>query len=105
MRSFHRLLCTCLLALLVVPLAAAARSTATHGHCAAPAAGWRGEATGRKIKPTHPALERRVIRLVNRFRRTHGLRPLKLDPGLRYAARARGVIDARLTPRLALYSP
>ncbi|HEY3612344.1 MAG TPA: CAP domain-containing protein [Gaiellales bacterium] len=105
MRCFPTLLGTCLLALLVVPLGANARPAESAARCSAPAAGWKGETTGRRIKPTHPAVERRVILLVNRFRRTHGLRPLKLDPGLRYAARARGVIDERLTPRLALYSP
>jgi hypothetical protein len=46
-----------------------------------------------------------VIVLVNRFRRRHGLRPLKLDGGLRYAARARGVIEAGSTIRLAQYTP
>ena len=69
------------------------------------AKGWQGQVAGKRIKPTHPAVERRVILLVNRFRRRHGVRPLKLDPGLRYAARARGVIDKRLTARLALDSP
>src|SRR5664279_760133 len=106
MRSPHAVLAAILLALIaVVPPAASARSAVKPASCSAPAKGWRGEATGTKIKPTHPAVERRVIALVNSFRRRHGLHPLKLDPGLRYAARARGVIDQRLTARLALYSP
>jgi hypothetical protein len=67
--------------------------------------GLEGRGHRGKIKPTHPGVERRVILLVNRFRHRHGLPQLKLDPGLRYAARARGVIDKRLTARLALYSP
>ena len=105
-RLSHRLLYACLLALItVVPVGATARSVAKPAKCSDTAKGWKGHVSGRKIKPTHPALERRVILLVNRFRRRHGLRPLKLDSGLRYAARARGVIDKRLTARLALYSP
>jgi hypothetical protein len=106
MRLSHRLLCACLLALIaVVPLGTAARSAAKPAACSVMAKGWKGQVAGRKIKPTHPAIERRVILLVNRFRRRHGMRLLRLDPGLRYAARARGVIDKRLTARLALYSP
>jgi hypothetical protein len=106
MRRTHRLLCTCLLALVVVaPVGVSARSAARPAGCSVPAKGWKGQVAGKRIKPTHPAVERRVIVLVNRFRRRHGVRPLKLDPGLRYAARARGVIDRRLTARLALYSP
>ena len=105
MRLTHLLLATCLLALLVAPLEAGARPSAPPARCAATAAGWRGEAGGRKIKPSHPGVERRVVLLVNRVRRAHGLRPLKLDPGLRFAARARGVTGMRLTRRLALYSP
>ncbi len=106
MRRTHRLLCACLLGLLaVVPLGAAARSAAEPAACSVAAKGWHGQVAGERIKPTHPAVERRVIVLVNRFRRRHGVRALKLDPGLRYAARARGVIGERLTDRLALYSP
>jgi hypothetical protein len=106
MRITYPLLAACLLALVaVVPPGAAARPAAKPASCSVLAKGWKGEATGTKIKPTHPAVEREVIVLVNRFRRGHGLRPLKLDPGLRYAARARGVVDKRLTARLALYSP
>ncbi len=107
MRRSHRLLsAACLLALIaVVPLEATARSAVKPASCSVMAKGWKGQAAGPKIKPTHPAIERRVILLVNRFRSRHGLRPLKIDPGLRYAARARGVVDKRLTARLALYSP
>ncbi len=106
MRLSHRLLFASLLALVVVaPARATTRSAAKPAGCSALAKGWKGQVAGEKIKPTHPAVERRVIVLVNRFRRRHGVRPLKLDPGLRYAARARGVIDKRLTARLALYSP
>ena len=105
MRISHPLLYVCLLALLAVSLGAPARSDAKANRCSVVAKGWKGEVAGRKIKPTHPALERRVVKLVNTYRRRHGLRPLKLDPGLRYAARARGVIDKKLTARLALYSP
>ena len=67
--------------------------------------GLEGPRQREQDRPTHPRVERRVILLVNRFRRRHGLRPLKLDPGLRYAARARGVIDKSGMARLALYSP
>jgi uncharacterized protein YkwD len=106
MRRCDRLLCACLLALItIVPAGATARSAAKPVHCSVTAKGWKGHISGRKINATHPAVERRVILLVNRFRRRHGLHLLKLDPGLRYAARARGVIDKRLTARLALYSP
>src|SRR4051794_20591085 len=105
MRPLRRTVLLCLIVTAVAPLGASARSLATPGRCSQPVSGWKGETTGRKIRPTHAAVERRVIVLVNGFRRRHGLRPLKLDPGLRYAARARGVIDERLTPRLALYSP
>ena len=106
MRRFHRVLCACLLALIAtVTVGATARSAVKPAPCAVTAQGWKGHVTGMKIKPTHPAVERRVIRLVNRFRSRHGLRPLKLDPGLRFAARARGVIDEGRTARLALYSP
>ena len=106
MRITSPFLAACLLTLIaVVPQGAAARSASRPAGCSAPARGWAGETTGTKIKPTHPAIEQRVIVLVNRFRHQHGLRALKLDPGLRYAARARGVIDKRLTARLALYSP
>jgi len=106
MRHTRALLAAGLLALVaVVPPGASARSTVNPASCSAPAKDWRGAAIGAKIKPTHPALERRVIGLVNHFRTRHGLRPLKLDSGLRSAARARGVIDQRLTARLALYSP
>jgi hypothetical protein len=106
MRITYPLLAACLLALVaVVPQGANAREAARPASCSAPARGWAGETTGTKIKASHPAIEQRVIVLVNRFRRRHGLRPLKLDPGLRYAARARGVIDKRRTARLALYSP
>jgi hypothetical protein len=105
-RPSRRLFLTCLLALItVVPVGAAARSAAQPTRCSVTAKGWKGHVTGRKIKATNPAVERRVILLVNRFRRRHGRDPLKVDPGLRYAARARGVIDKRLTARLALYSP
>jgi hypothetical protein len=105
-RPSRRLFLTCLLALIaVVPVGAAARSAAQPTRCSVTAKEWKGHVTGRKIKPASPAAERRVILLVNRFRRRHGLRPLKLDPGLRYAARARGVVDKRLMARLALYSP
>ena len=106
MRRSHRLLCAVLLALVtLVAAGATARTEAKPPQCSAVAEGWKGHVSGKKIKPTHPAIERRVIRLVNRFRRQHGLRPLKLDPGLRYAARARGVIDEKARARLALYSP
>jgi len=106
MRRSRHLLCTCLLALIVVaPVGATARSAAKPAGCSVMARGWQGEVAGKRIRPTHPAVERRVIVLVNRFRRRHGVRSLKLDPGLRYAARARGVVDKRLTARLALYSP
>jgi hypothetical protein len=106
MRRSHRLLCACLLPLVIAaPVGATARSAAKPAGCNAMAKGWQGQVAGKRIKPTHPAVERRVILLVNRFRRRHGVRSLKLDPGLRYAARARGVIDKRLTARLALYSP
>src|SRR4029077_19990067 len=106
MRLPPPLLCACTLVLIaVVPVGASARSAAKPAHCSVPAKGWKGHVTGQKIKGTRPAVERRVVQLVNRFRRRHGLRPLKLDPGLRYAARARGMIDKRLTARLALYSP
>ena len=102
----RRLLLTCLLALItVVQVGAAARSAAQPTRCSVTAKGWKGHVSGSKIRPTHPRVERRVIVLVNRFRRRHGLRPLKLDPGLRYAARARGVIDKSRMARLALYSP
>jgi hypothetical protein len=105
MRLSHLLVASSLLVLLVAPLEAGARPSAPPARCAATATGWKGEVGGRKITPSHPAVERRVVLLVNRFRGAHGLRPLKLDPGLRFAARARGVIDMRLTRRLALYSP
>ena len=88
MRISHPLLYVCLLALLAVSLGAPARSDAKANRCSVVAKGWKGEVAGRKIKPTHPALERRVVKLVNTYRRKHGLRPLKIDPGLRYAARA-----------------
>ena len=65
-----------------------------------------GRATSRHEVEAHAPRSRAArIRLVNRFRSRHGLRPLKLDPGLRFAARARGVIDKGRTARLALYSP
>jgi hypothetical protein len=106
MRRSRLLLVACLLvAISVVPVDAAARTAAKPGSCSSPAQGWKGHVTGRKIKPTRPAVERGVVLLVNRFRRRHGLHALKLDRGLRYAARARGVIDERGTARLALYSP
>ena len=106
MRRSHRALYACLLALLTaVAVGATARSAVQPARCSVTANGWKGQVTGKKVKPTHPAVEREVIRLVNRFRRQHGLRPLKLDRGLRYAARARGVIDESRTARLALYSP
>ena len=73
--------------------------------CSAAASGWKGEATGKRIAASRPAVERRVILLVNRFRRQHGVHALKLDPGLRSAARARGIIRTTLTARLALYTP
>ena len=104
-----RLLCySCLLALVAVVAMGATNSrpsVAKPALCSVTAKGWKGHVSGRKIKATHPKIERRVIKLVNGFRRQHGLRPLKLDHGLRYAARARGVIDKRMTARLALYSP
>jgi hypothetical protein len=93
-----------LLALLGMPFLAPPASDARPASCSVPADGWKGYVSGRKIKPTHPKVEKRVIVLVNRFRRAHGLRPLKLDPGLRYAARARGVKGHRLS-RLGRYSP
>ena len=106
MRRPHRVLCACLLGLVAgVAVGATEPSAAKPGKCSVTARSWKGHVTGRKIKPTHPAIERRVILLVNRFRREHGLHPLKLDPGLRYAARARGVIEEGPTARLALYSP
>jgi hypothetical protein len=102
----RRALYACLLAIAAIaPAGASARPGVKPASCTVAAPGWKGHVTGKKIKPTHPALERRVITLVNRFRRHHGLRPVTLDPGLRYAARARGVIDERLTSRLRLYSP
>ena len=85
-----------LLALLAIPLLAPPASDARPANCSVPANGWKGYVSGRKIKPTHPSVEKRVIVLVNRFRRTHGLRRLKLDAGLRYAARARGMKGHRL---------
>jgi Cysteine-rich secretory protein family len=106
MRLSNPLLYACTLALIaVVPVGASARSTEKPAHCTVTATGWKGHVTGKKLKPTHPAVERRVILLVNRFRHRHGLRPLKLDPGLRYAARARGAAGTPPTARLALYSP
>jgi hypothetical protein len=106
MRLSLPLLCTCTLALIaVVPAGASAGSAAKPAHCSVTAKGWKGHVTGKKIKPTQPAVERRVVLLVNRFRRQHGLRPLRLDSGLRYAARARGIAGKELTARLALYSP
>jgi hypothetical protein len=106
MRLSYRLLTACVLALITVVLVGpVARSSAKTAKCSVPAKGWKGHVSGRKIKPTRPAVERRVILLVNRFRRQHGLRPLKLDSGLRYAARARGAIGKLPTARLALYSP
>jgi hypothetical protein len=104
----HRLLATCLLVsitLIAVSAGASAHARAKRAPCSVTAEGWKGHVTGRKLKPTHPEVERHVILLVNRFRRQHGLRPLKLDPDLRYAARARGIIDTSRTARLALYSP
>jgi hypothetical protein len=106
MRRSDLLICACLLALIAVfPAGATARSAVKPASCSITATGWKGHVSGRKIKPTHPALEQRVVLLVNRFRRRHGLHPLKVDPGLRYAARAHGVTGNRLTARLALYSP
>ena len=100
------LLTACLLALAAIaPRPASARSLAQAAPCAVTADGWKGHVTGKKIKPTRPAVERRVVELVNRYRKQHGLRPLTLDPGLRYAARARGVIDESGEERLAQYSP
>ena len=104
MRCSHRPLYACLLALVTVaPVGASARSAAKLPPCSVTARGWKGHVTGTKLKPTQPAVEQRVILLVNRFRRQHRLRSLTLDPGLRYAARARGT--TRATPTLALYSP
>ncbi len=106
MGRYQQVLSTCLLALIAaVAVGATARSGVEPARCAVTAQGWKGHVTGTRIKPTHPEVERRVVRLVNDFRRRHGLRPLKLDRGLRYAARARGVIDESRTERLALYSP
>jgi hypothetical protein len=106
MRPAIPLLAASLLALLVVlPPGAGARTAVQPASCTAAANGWKGEATGKKIAAARPAVERRVILLVNRFRRRHGVPALKLDPGLRSAARARGVIGIRLTARLALYTP
>jgi hypothetical protein len=106
MRRSDPLLCACLLALIALfPAGATARSAVKPASCSIAATGWKGHVSGRKIKPTHPALEQRVVLLVNRFRRRHGLHPLKVDPGLRYAARAHGVTGNRVTARLALYSP
>ena len=81
MRISHPLLCACLLGLVVLCLAAPARSDARPSRCSVVADGWKGEVAGRKIKPTHPAVERRVIVLVNRFRRRHGLRPAEARSG------------------------
>jgi hypothetical protein len=89
----------------LVPRGAMAASVVKPAHCSLAAAGWKGRVSGKKLRPTHPGVERRVIVLVNRFRRLHGLRPLKLDAGLRYAARARGAAGAGLSVRLAQYSP
>jgi hypothetical protein len=107
MRVFsYRLPYVCLLAFVVaVPFWASARAAAKPAPCSVVAKGWEGRVTGRKLAPTHAAVERRVIELVNGFRRRHGLPPLKLDPGLRYAARARAVMDAKPEARMALYSP
>src|SRR5664279_4644578 len=104
MRCSRRSLYVCLLALATVaPVGASARPAAKLPSCSVTAKGWKGHVTGTKLKPTHPAVERRVVMLVNRFRRQHGLRPLTLDTGLGYAARERGI--RRATPTLALYSP
>ncbi len=106
MRLSYLVLSACMLALITVVLAGPITlSAAKATKCSVPAKGWKGHVSGKKIKPTRPAVERRVIRLVNRFRRQHGVRPLKLDAGLRYAARARGVGGKMPTARLALYSP
>jgi Cysteine-rich secretory protein family len=106
MRLPNRLLSASVLAFVTVVLVGPiARSDARTTKCSIPAKGWKGHVSGRKIKPTRPAVERRVILLVNRFRRRHGVRPLKLDAGLRYAARARGAIGKMPARRLARYSP
>jgi hypothetical protein len=94
-----------LLALVAAAPAEAAAPAASRAACSATAEGWKGRVSGTKIKPTRPAVEHRVVELVNEYRREHGLRALKIDHGLRYAARARGVLDERLSERLALYSP
>ncbi len=96
---------TVLAVLVVVAPSATARTAVDPASCSAAANGWKGEATGKKIAATRPAVERRVILLVNRFRRQHGVPALKLDPGLRSAARARGIIQTTLTARFALYTP
>ena len=106
MRPASPLLAASLLALLVVlPPGARARTAVQPASCTAAANGWKGEATGKKIAATRPAVERRVILLVNQFRRRHGVAALKLDPGLRSRGSPRGVIGIRLTARLALYTP
>jgi hypothetical protein len=105
MRLSASFLAASLLALLFVPAGAVARTAVKPASCSAAANGWKGEATGKKIAATRPAIERRVILLVNRFRRHHGMPALKPDPGLSSAARARGIIDTTLTARLALYTP
>jgi hypothetical protein len=87
------------------PPGALAQTGLRPASCSAAAKGWKGEATGTRIEATRPVVEQRVIVLVNRFRRHHGRPSLKLDAGLRAAARARGVIDTSLTARLALYTP
>src|SRR4051794_8007852 len=101
MRCSRRTLYVCLLALAlatVAPAGASARSAAKLPSCSVTVSGWKGHVTGAKLKPTQAAVERRVIQLVNRFRRQHRLRPLTLDPGLRYAARAHE--STRATPTL-----
>ena len=106
MRRCVRPLCACLLALItVVPVERPRARLRSPPIAPSRRRAGRAASPGGRSTPTRPAVERRVIVLVNRFRRRHGLHRLKLDPGLRYAARARGMIDKGLTARLALYSP
>ena len=96
----------CLLALVVsVPPATSAHVAARPAPCSVTAKGGEGRVAGRRLSPAHAAVERRVIQLVNRFRRRHGLRPLRLDAGLRNVARARAVVNAKPTARMVRSSP
>lgn len=68
--------------------AATPATPASTSLCPLNALSWKGHITGPRVTPSAPKKEAAIVRGINTFRSAHGLRPLRSDAALAYAARA-----------------